>query len=102
MGENEKTVVRVDPEIQNLIPGFLENRRKAIKAMLEALEQRDYETIRILGHRMKGSGAGYGFDAITDMGDTIEQAAKDKDSAVIRRWINKLVNYLERLEVVYE
>jgi hypothetical protein len=42
----EKTVVRIDPDLADLIPGFLENRRKDIASIMSALEQGDYETIR--------------------------------------------------------
>jgi len=100
--QGEKIVVRVDAEIEDLIPGFLENRRKDVKTILEALDQGDYETIGLLGHRMKGAGGGYGFDAITDIGRSIEQGAKEKNPEEVRRWVKGLSEYLDRLEIVYE
>lgn len=100
--QGEKIVVRVDAEIEDLIPGFLENRRKDIETILEALDQGDYETIRLLGHRMKGAGGGYGFDAITDIGRSIEQGAKEKNPEEVRRWLGDLLHYLDRVEVVYD
>lgn len=100
--KNEKVVVHVDTDLEDLIPGFLENRRNDIISMLKALEQGDYETIRVLGHSMKGAGGGYGFDAITDIGASLEQAAKDKNPEEIRKWINKLSTFLERVEVTYD
>ena len=98
--QGDKIIVHVDPELEDLIPGFLENRRNDIKSMLEALEQGDFETIRVLGHSMKGSGWGYGFDAITEMGGFLEQAAKKRDADEVRKWVGELVTYLERVEVV--
>jgi len=59
--------IRVDAEIAALVPGFLENRRKDVTLVLQAVDQGDFETARVLGHSMKGSGGGYGFDAITDI-----------------------------------
>ena len=100
--QGEKTVVRVDAELEDIVPVFLENRYGDIKAMSVALEQSDYEAILILGHTMKGAGGGYGFDAITDMGQSLEQAAKIKDSEEIRKLVEELSTYLERVEVVYE
>ena len=102
MVRSEKIIVRVDAEIQNLIPRFLENRRKALAAMLEALKQGDYETVRVLGHRLKGSAASYGFDALGEMGRQIEQAARERDAEGLREQVDDLAVYLERLEVVYE
>lgn len=102
MGRSEKIIVRVDTEIRNLVPRFLENRRKALTAMLGALEQGDYDTIRVLAHRMKGSGAGYGFDALGEMGKGIEQAAQERDAESLRERMEYLATYLERVEVIYE
>ncbi len=102
-GKNEaKIIVHVDAEIEDLIPGFLQNRQKDIITILEALDKGGYETIRMLGHSMKGSGGGYGFDAITDIGLSLEQAAKGKNSEDVRKWVEELSNYLEKVEVVYE
>jgi len=98
----EKIVVHVDSELEDLIPGFLENRRNDVISMLKALEQEDYETIRVLGHSMKGAGGGYGFDAITDIGASLEQSAKGRNPEEIRKWIDRLSTFLERVEVAYD
>jgi HPt (histidine-containing phosphotransfer) domain-containing protein len=99
--QGEKITVHVDPEIADLVPGFLENRRKDIETMGAALKQGDFETIQILGHSMKGAGGSYGFDAITDIGKSLEQAAKDKDIDRIGQSLQELSDYLDRVEVVY-
>ena len=99
---DERIVVHADPDIADLIPGFLENRRKDVTAMRAALAQNDYETIRILGHSMKGAGGGYGFDAITDMGAVLEEAAKDRNPEAVRRGVSDLAAYLERIAVVHD
>ena len=98
----EKIIVYADPDIGEIIPGFLENRNSDIDKYLKALEQNDFETIRILGHSMKGSGAGYGFDVLTDIGSSIEKAAKKEEGPEIEALVEELKDYLERLEVKYE
>ncbi len=62
----------------------------------------DFETIRISGHSMKGAGGGYGFDGITDIGQYLEQAAKEQNSEMVRKQVECLADYLERVEVVCE
>ena len=99
---SEPITVHIDPELADLIPGFLENRRKDVTVMLGALQQGDYKTVRVLGHSMKGAGGGYGFDAITDIGAALEQAAKDNNAEAIRKWVGELSAYLDRVEVVYD
>ena len=95
-----KILVKVDPDLADLIPGFLENRRKDITAMQEALARDDFETVRVLGHSMKGAGGGYGFDAITDIGAALEEAAKDNHHEKALRGVSDLAAYLDRVEVV--
>ncbi len=97
----DKIVVHADADIKELIPGFLENRHRDAKAIISALEYGDYETIMLLGHSMRGSGKGYGFNEITNIGKFIEIAAKEKSSEDIKKWIGELSSYLDRVEVVY-
>ena len=99
---DNKIVVHVDPDIEDLIPGFLENRQKDINVIKESLESSDYDTIERLGHTMKGSGGGYGFDEITEIGFKIENAAKEKNADEILRQVHDLSDYLGRVEVVYD
>ena len=99
---SERLVVQIDPEIEDIVPMFLQNRRDDVESLLKALEQGDFETIWILGHTMKGSGGGYGFDGITEIGQCLEHAAKDRSSRGIKRLVEELASYLHRVEVVYE
>ena len=98
----EKIIVRVDEDLADLIPGFLNNRQQDIKIMNEALEGGGYETIRTVGHSMKGSGGGYGFDGITEIGSSLEIAAKESDKDKITMWLKELEYYLEIVEVIYD
>ena len=102
MDEKEKIVVKVDPEIADLIPGFLNNRKKDIEYMESCLEVQDFEQIERLGHSMKGSGAGYGFVGITEIGRLIEIAGKEKDVEGIKKGIEDLRDYLDKVEIVNE
>jgi len=98
----DNTVVKIDKELEELIPLYLENRKKDIESITSALEKHDFETIRTLGHSMKGSGGGYGFDEISTIGKGIEQAAKSQDHEEIRRLIKKLSQYVENIQIIYE
>ena len=60
-GESPDVTARIDDEIQRRRPAFLDNRRKDLSRMQEALAQQDYEAIRTMGHRMKGLAGSYGF-----------------------------------------
>ena len=104
MEENQagKIFVHVDNDLADLIPGYLANREKDIIAIREALEKKDLETIRILGHSMKGSGGGYGFETITDIGMLMEKAAMEGNGEDISLQVKRLEDYLRRVEIVYD
>jgi HPt (histidine-containing phosphotransfer) domain-containing protein len=99
--QKDKIKVRLDPDIQDLIPGFLENRKKDVTAIRTALASGDFTTITVLGHTMKGDGGGYGFDAISEIGAILETAGKQKDAEKIRQGLDRLADFLERVEVVF-
>ncbi len=100
--QGEKVIVKVDAEIEDIIPIFFEKLLEEIETALDSLRQDDYETIQIWGHRLKGAGVGYGFDAISEIGQFLEQAGKTRDSEDVRNLVDQLSTYLERVDVVYE
>ena len=93
--------VHIDSGLEDIIPGFLENRRRDVQTLETALQHNDLKTIRVIGHRMKGDGGGYGFDAISAIGDGMEQAAAREDRNAIQRYTAELVDFLARVTVVY-
>ena len=92
--------VRAIPKFADLMPGFLENRRQDVIAMQDALDRGDFEIVEHLAHGMKGAGGNYGFQAITDIGAALEQAAGSADTDASRKWVGELSSYLDRVEVV--
>jgi len=100
--KGEKIIVYVDEDLEDLVPGFLQNRHGDVDAMNCALTDGDFETVRVLGHSMKGSGGGYGFYGITDIGMSLEEAAKEENAEAIGKWIAELSDYLDRVEVTYD
>jgi adenylate cyclase len=92
--------IRPDPEIQHLVPAFLANRRSDVAALTEALAVLDFNTIRMLGHTIKETGRGYGFDGVTEIGSAIERAAHHEDPEAVHTRINHLSEYLHRVQLI--
>lgn len=99
--ETNALTVHIDQYLEEIVPGFLENRRRDVQTLNTALEQSDLKTIHLIGHRMKGDGGGYGFDAISVIGAALEQAATKVDRSAIQHQIDALVDFLARVTVVY-
>ncbi|MEO8305432.1 MAG: response regulator [Betaproteobacteria bacterium] len=100
--EHTLGLVRVGSNLAALVPGFLEGRRRDVETIAAALERSDFDNVRILGHNMKGSGAGYGFSRITEIGASLEQAAKRCAPEEIRAGSAALIRYLDGLHVEYD
>jgi len=100
-GANEKLTVYLNPDLEDIVPGFIENRHRDVQKIETALRENDLTMVAMIGHRMKGDGGGYGFDAISIMGTALEQAAAREDRDAIRRHTDELVDFLARVTVVY-
>jgi PAS domain S-box-containing protein len=93
-------LVRPNPKFADLIPVFLQNCRQNVIAMMDALGRGDFATVEGLGHGMKGAGGSYGFQAITDIGAAVEQAAEGGDTDASCKWVGELSRYLDRVEII--
>ncbi|MFQ5660502.1 MAG: Hpt domain-containing protein [Gammaproteobacteria bacterium] len=101
MGD-EKIIVTIDSDLEDLIPGFLQNRSRDLESLREALKQKDCQAIQATGHSLKGVGGGYGFDKMSELGAEIESSAKANDLGKLAELIEQYGDYLDRIEVVYE
>ena len=97
-GRKDAILVRANPKFADLIPGFLQNRRQDVLAILDALHQGDYETVESLAHGMKGAGGSWGFQAITDIGAALQHASESADIDASRKSVGDMSNYLDRVE----
>jgi HPt (histidine-containing phosphotransfer) domain-containing protein len=98
----KKIIAHVDPDLSDLIPGYLKNRQKDIKTINKALKTSDFDKIRTLGHSMRGSGGSYGFMPISKIGETIEKAARIKNPDQVKDGLAELSDFLKRVTLVYD
>ncbi len=96
----EAIVVRVNAVIADLVPGYLEARRNELVDIWERISNADLETLKVIGHRLRGSGQGYGFREITLLGAQIEDAAAAGDLHVVREAAARLEEYISVVSFV--
>jgi CheY-like chemotaxis protein len=77
------------------IPAYLDHCRGDVILMLAALDRADFNAVIIMGHNLRGSGGGFGLQAITDFGASIEHSAGEADEGGARRWVNALSIHLD-------
>jgi signal transduction histidine kinase/CheY-like chemotaxis protein len=93
--------VLVEQGMEEVVPKYLDKRRAEIAIYRKALEDGNFEAIKNLGHKMKGTGTGYGFPMLTELGNALESAAKRVDAAELEVRIDELARYLDVIELEY-
>ncbi len=97
----DRTIVEVDEDLSDLIPGFLTRKRADIAAIFDALARRDFAEVSHVAHRIKGEGGSYGFDAMTEIGRSLEHAAAMRDDGAVTTLARQLLSYMDHLEIVF-
>ncbi len=93
-----RNVVKVDAGLSEIIPWYLETRRTDLQACTAALAAGDFDRIRTLGHNLRGTGGGYGFPKLSEIGESIESAAQQADAATIETQLKELAKYLDEVK----
>ncbi len=89
---------RLNPRLVDSIPAYLASCRQQVTTLKVALDRADFAEITILGHNLRGSGGGFGFQPITDIGAGLENAAEDSNVEASREWIASLSRYLDSID----
>ena len=87
--------------MEDVVPGYLAKRRAEVPFYTAALAREDFDAIRNMAHKMKGTGSGYGFPLLTEMGATLEKASTEKDGEQLGECIKQFAQYLETIELKY-
>ena len=98
--QGSRISIRPDADVRGLVPTFLANRRKDLDAIRGAMDTGDFESVRNLGHNLRGIARGYGFDGLTDFGTQLQDAAARSDRARILQLYLRIEEYLARVDIV--
>jgi two-component system sensor histidine kinase/response regulator len=88
------------PAFYDLTKTYLEKQRAQAPKIRELLMANDLTQIAFVAHGLKGSGGSFGFPEITTFGGAMEQAAKQGDAAAVAAALDRLEQYLTRVELV--
>jgi HPt (histidine-containing phosphotransfer) domain-containing protein len=100
-GSPETFSVQVEEGMEDLAPGYLEKRRAEVALYRAALSAGDFDSIRKIAHKMKGTGSGYGFPRLTELGGALEKSAIESDAAGVAQNLDQFAIYAERVRLEY-
>ncbi|MFP3981156.1 MAG: Hpt domain-containing protein [Desulfobacterales bacterium] len=74
----------MDPELyRELLALFIDNSQKELAELREALSRQDFTSASRLAHSVKGAAVNLGLNGIAGQAESIETAAKTRDSIAI-------------------
>jgi len=91
--------VDASPDLEDLLPDFLARRWAEVGQLRALAEDGDWESIRQIAHRVRGSGGAYGFMELTEHATTLGVAARGEDEASAGEVIDQIEAYLRALRI---
>ncbi|OGR51728.1 MAG: hypothetical protein A2049_10525 [Elusimicrobia bacterium GWA2_62_23] len=93
--------ISIDRDLEDLVPAYLENRRKELPEFFALAGAGNFDQLSKAGHKLAGSGGGYGFDRLSELGRRLEELALAEDRQGLEDCLAALKDYLENLEITY-
>jgi signal transduction histidine kinase/DNA-binding response OmpR family regulator len=93
--------IPVPEQVKALVPQYLASQEKQIEDARASLASRDFDPIRRFGHNLKGTGRGYGFPRLEDLGTEIERAAMQADARRVAEQLDALHLFVSESAAAY-
>ena len=91
----------ISDQVKALVPNYLASKAKQIEEARASLAAGEFAPIRRFGHNLKGTGKGYGFPAMEDLGREIERAAAEADAARIAEQLDALHRFVSESSAAF-
>jgi HPt (histidine-containing phosphotransfer) domain-containing protein len=93
--------VSIEKDLEVLVQRFLVRKREDLGSARIALAAGDYETIRRIGHDLKGAGEGFGFPELSAFGAALEGSAIARNERALGEQLTAVEQFLSRLRVTF-
>ena len=90
---------KIPSELKDVIPGYLGRRDQDIQQLKIAIEACDFTTVGKIAHKLKGNGASYGFDHLTEIGQRLMNASETKNKLAVIQLIQEFEEEVENIKI---
>jgi len=80
--------------LAEILPQYFALCQRDLLNLRDALDQNDFEKVRVLGHNLKGSGGAYGLPEISEIGSSLEESGKLQDTSLAKTGVDRLAAFL--------
>lgn len=98
----QQRIVTIDSDLEEIVPGFLENRKKDLLQIQEHLQSSSWAHIESIAHKLAGNAGSYGFNDLGEIGANLEDACQASDIEAIKLYCEQYRDYMESLQVEYK
>ena len=95
-------VVRPDPDLEDLIPSFMQNRRNELQDIDAAVARGDFDAIRRIAHTWKGICRPYGFVHLETLSRNLEVAGENESATEAQGIASEIRVFLDNVRIVYD
>lgn len=88
-----------DEDVQALMPLYLEARWNDVPRLRQLVSQGELKQVARMGHSMRGNGATYGVKEICGLGEQLQEAAHQQNTARLLTVIQELEDFLRKLQL---
>jgi HPt (histidine-containing phosphotransfer) domain-containing protein len=101
VAREERVIVEVDKELEDVFPRYLRNREDDMMKIQTAVEKKDFDTLRQIGHKLAGNASGYGLLDLGEMARNLERSAEGRRYDECRNLYSQMKAYLADLELKF-
>ena len=99
---NLDSTVTVDSILKPYLDRFLSETRSNIQSLRKAHSEKEWESMRKLSHKIRGSAGSYGFVDLGDCAAVIEDTVPLKDPTKTGHLIGLIENHIATVIIVYK
>lgn len=97
-----KIDILLDEGLCTVIPRYLDNVRRQASLVAATLAAGDFNAIVLLGHNMSGTGSMIGLPRISQIGEQLEQEAREQNAGAVNQLADELIWFLDSMNIQYK
>lgn len=94
-------VYEIDKDLEEIVPAFLDGRKKDTEIIKKCVLEKNFEELRSVGHKLKGTAGSYGFMGLSKIGAKIEEAAKASNIEALKKLSLEYEDHIKQVEVKF-
>jgi len=76
------------------IKKYLTRRQQDLEVCQQALASRDFSRLEMVGHKIKGNGASFGYPELSQLGEVLEESAKCQNQTLAEESIRRFKDWM--------